>query len=133
MLSEIGMFVDRREHFVWDTDLSKWSDEQVKAVTEFMLRQEYGDDVEAIEAAKRQALIDAGAWSLRQSQLRSRSRFGLSRVPRATFQRLLCVALAPGVEQAMSRSGHALPLCKLEARTLFRQHHPATTDISAVA
>ena len=27
----------------------------------FFLRQEYGDDVAAIEAAKRQALIDAGA------------------------------------------------------------------------
>ena len=57
---EIGMFIDRREQFVWDTDLSKWSNAQVRAVTEFMLRQHYGDDVQAIEAAKRQALIDAG-------------------------------------------------------------------------
>ena len=55
------MFVDRSEQFVWDTDLSKWSDSQVRAVTEFMLRQKYSDDVQAIEAAKRQALIDAGA------------------------------------------------------------------------
>ena len=55
------MFVDRREHFVWEADPSKWTDEQVYAMTEFVLRQQYGDDVAAIEAAKRQALIDAGA------------------------------------------------------------------------
>jgi hypothetical protein len=30
-------------------------------MTEFVLRQKYGDDVAAIEARKRQALIDAGA------------------------------------------------------------------------
>ena len=39
----------------------KWSDEQVVAMTEFVLRQKYGEDVQAIEAAKQRARIDAGA------------------------------------------------------------------------
>jgi DNA-binding CsgD family transcriptional regulator len=59
---ELGMFTNSSDLLIpWDGDLSKLSDRQVEGMTNFFLRQEYGDDVAAIEARKRQALIDAGA------------------------------------------------------------------------
>jgi hypothetical protein len=56
------MFTDHSDLLIpWDGDFSKLSDRQLEGLVNFVLGRKYGDDVAAIEAAKRQALIDAGA------------------------------------------------------------------------
>jgi hypothetical protein len=46
--------------FQWDGGPSKLTDEQLENLTEHLLRIAYGDDHEAIAAARREAQIDAG-------------------------------------------------------------------------
>jgi hypothetical protein len=46
--------------FQWDGGPSKLTDEQLERLTEHLLSIAYGDDHEAIAAARRQAQIDAG-------------------------------------------------------------------------
>jgi len=50
---EIGMFVDRREHFVWDGSLSKLTTEQLEKLINDLLSEACGQDEAMVEQVKR--------------------------------------------------------------------------------
>ncbi len=54
------MFVDRPA-VPWNGDLDLLTDEQRPVVIDSLLRQAYGDDPVAMEAARKQLMIEAGA------------------------------------------------------------------------
>jgi hypothetical protein len=56
---ELGMFVDRSS-FLWDTDPSQWTNEQVEIISEALLRKAAAGDPGKMEALRRQAAIEAG-------------------------------------------------------------------------
>jgi hypothetical protein len=60
-MSATKTVMDRQvDEFEWDGGPSKLTDEQLEKLTEHLLRIAYGDDHEAIAAARREAQIDAG-------------------------------------------------------------------------
>jgi hypothetical protein len=74
------MFVDRRAHFVWDGDLTKIPTDQLEKITDRLLMDAYGGGMVAVEAAKKQILleldegevIDAEFLQLSQAQVHHR-------------------------------------------------------------
>ncbi len=58
----LEMFIDRSDHTIhWDGDLSGLSDQQLDRITFQLERLAYGDDRARAEAARRKALLEAGA------------------------------------------------------------------------
>ena len=54
------MFAEDSEHFVWDGDLTKLSDERLDQLTTLVERRRFGDDRKALEATKRRFFLEAG-------------------------------------------------------------------------
>ena len=65
---EIGMFVDRRAHFLWDGDLTKIPTDQLEKITERLLMDAYGGDMHAVEAAKKEILSELDAGNVIEAQ-----------------------------------------------------------------